>query len=179
MNGDIFQLEIFGRGFELVAGKINQKKYNFWKNKTLPETTNPKDKSLYLYDHWTDLNNIYHDSGPEFSDRTLLTISKNHKQIFKTYLGIDDLKKEKLKVSKENIAVKEKYYFLGYQYESGTFYDAEFEAKKFDLAKLLIKVENLEEYLIISDVIYDGEEIEKGDYNTTTKEINLKVYKKN
>ena len=50
MNGDIFQLEIFGRGFELVAGKINQKQYNFWKKKTFPEKTNPKDKSLFLDD---------------------------------------------------------------------------------------------------------------------------------
>jgi hypothetical protein len=29
MNGDIFQLEIFGRDFKLVAATINQKQYNF------------------------------------------------------------------------------------------------------------------------------------------------------
>ena len=41
--------------------------------------------------------------------------------------------------------------------------------------KLLISYETIAGFSIITDIEYDGESIDKGDYSTTTKEISLNV----
>ena len=52
-----------------------------------------------------------------------------------------------------------------------------YEIDKID--KLLITYETIAGFSIITDVEYDGESIDKGDYSTTTKEISLNVYQNN
>tara|TARA_Y100000768_G_scaffold193116_1_gene144817 strand:+ start:872 stop:1027 length:156 start_codon:yes stop_codon:yes gene_type:complete len=47
----------------------------------------------------------------------------------------------------------------------------------FEIEKLLIIYETISGFSIITDIEYDGESIDKGDYSTTTKEISLNVNK--
>jgi hypothetical protein len=65
--------------------------------------------------------------------------------------------------------------FLGCQHDKGTFYKTELETQSFDINKLLIVYETIAGFSIITDIEYDGESIDKGDYSTTTKEISLNV----
>ena len=67
---------------------------------------------------------------------------------------------------------------MGYQHDKGTFYKTELEAQSFDVNKLLISYETIAGFSIITDIEYDGESIDKGDYSTTTKEISLNVNQK-
>ena len=48
----------------------------------------------------------------------------------------------------------------------------------FDINKLLISYETIAGFSIITDIEYDGESLDKGDYSTTTKEISLNVNQK-
>ena len=67
---------------------------------------------------------------------------------------------------------------MGYQHDKGTFYKTELEAQSFDINKLLINYETIAGFSIITDIEYDGESLDKGDYSTTTKEISLNVNQK-
>ena len=53
------------------------------------------------------------------------------------------------------------------------------ETQSFEIDKLLITYETIAGFSIITDIEYDGESIDKGDYSTTTKEISLNVYQNN
>ena len=97
--------------------------------------------------------------------------------ILETYLGKKDLKNSKIKFKQHEIKIGSDYFFLGYSHEKGTFYDVEFHTKSFDINKLLISYEVIEGFSIITDIEYDGESIDKGDYSTHTKELSFNVIK--
>ena len=117
--------EIYGVGFELSLGEIDKSKFEYWKDKEiLEEEASKKDNKFNLFsDHWSDLNDIFHDNGPAMLENTKLEVKENDKIILETYLGAG--------------------------------------------------------FSIITDIEYDGESIDKGDYSTTTKEICLNVYQNN
>ena len=137
-----------------------------------------KDKFNLFENYWTDLNDIYHDNGPGMLENTKLEIKKDNKIILETYLGKDDLINSKINFKKHQVKIESDYYFLGYQHDKGTFYKTEFEAQSFDINKLLISYETIAGFSIITDIEYDGESLDKGDYSTTTKEISLNVNQK-
>tara|TARA_B100001540_G_scaffold315338_1_gene342360 strand:- start:1141 stop:1671 length:531 start_codon:yes stop_codon:yes gene_type:complete len=173
-------LEVYGVGFELSLGEIDKSKFEYWKDKEISEEDGSKksDKFNLFKDHWTDLSNIYHDNGPAMLENTKLEIKKNNKIILETYLGKDDIVNSKINFKEHQIKIDKSYYFLGYQYDKGTFYKTELEAQSFDINKLLISYETIAGFSIITDIEYDGESIDKGDYSTTTKEISLNVNQK-
>ena len=117
--------EIYGVGFELSLGEIDKSKFEYWKDKEISEEeASKKDNKFNLFsDHWSDLNDIFHDNGPAMLENTKLEVKENDKIILETYLGAG--------------------------------------------------------FSIITDIEYDGESIDKGDYSTTTKEISLNVYQNN
>ena len=170
-------LEINGTGFELSLGEIDKSKFEYWKDREISdEEASKKNNKFNLFrDHWTDLNDIFHDNGPAMLENTKLEVKENNKTILETYLGAQDLKGSKINFKEHKIKIDSNYYFLGYQYDKGTFYKTELETKSFDINKLLIVYETIAGFSIITDIEYDGESIDKGDYSTTTKEISLNV----
>ena len=170
-------LEINGIGFELSLGEIDKSKFEYWKDREISEedASNKNNKFNLFRDHWTDLNDIFHDNGPAMLENTKLVVKKNNKIIFETYLGAQDLKGSKIQFKEHKIKIDSNYYFLGYQHDKGTFYKTEFETQSFNINKLLILYETIAGFSIITDIEYDGESIDKGDYSTTTKEISLNV----
>ena len=173
-------IEVRGIGFELSIGEIDKSKFEYWKDREISEEDSGKknDKFSLFKDHWTDLSNIYHDNGPAMLENTKLEIKKNDKIILESYLGKDDIVNSKINFKEYQIKIDKSYYFLGYQHDKGTFYKTELEAQSFDINKLLISYETIAGFSIITDIEYDGESIDKGDYSTTTKEISLNVYQK-
>ena len=171
--------EINGVGFELSLGGINKSKFEYWKDREISEeNASEKNNKFNLFrDHWTDLNDIFHDNGPAMLENTKLEVKENNKIIFETYLGAQDLKGSKNQFREHKIKIDSNYYFLGYQHDKGTFYKTELETQSFEIDKLLIIYETIADFSIITDIEYDGESIDKGDYSTTTKEISLNVNK--
>ena len=170
-------IEVRGIGFELSFGEIDKSKFEYWKDREISEEDGSKnDNKFNLFkDHWTDLSNIFHDNGPAMLENTKLEVKENNKTILETYLGAQDLKGSKINFKEHKIKIDSNYYFLGYQHDKGTFYKTELETKSFDINKLLIVYETIAGFSIITDIEYDGESIDKGDYSTFTKEISLNV----
>jgi len=169
--------EINGTGFELSLGEIEKSKFEYWKDREISEEdASEKNNKFYLFrDHWTNLNDIFHDNGPAMLENTKLEVKENNKTILETYLGVQDLKGSKIQFKEHKIKIDSNYYFLGYQHDKGTFYKTELETQSFEIDKLLITYETIAGFSIITDIEYDGESIDKGDYSTTTKEISLNV----
>jgi hypothetical protein len=169
--------EIYGIGFELSIGKIDKSKFEYWKDKELTEkNASKKNNKFNLFkDHWTDLNDIFHDNGPAMLENTKLQVKKKNKIILETYLGVEDLKGSKINFKEHKNKINSNYFFLGYQHDKGTFYKTELQTQSFDIKKLLIIYETIAGFSIITDIEYDGESIDKGDYSTFTKELSLNV----
>ena len=168
--------EINGIGFELSLGEIDKSKFEYWKDKEISGEDMNEDNQFSLFkDHWTDLNDIFHDNGPAMLENTKLEVKENNKIIFETYLGDQDLKGSKINFKEHKIKIDSNYYFLGYQHDKGTFYKTELETQSFNVDKLLIVYETIAGFSIITDIEYDGDSIDKGNYSTTTKEISLSV----
>tara|TARA_B100001094_G_scaffold238987_1_gene234481 strand:- start:76 stop:609 length:534 start_codon:yes stop_codon:yes gene_type:complete len=172
--------EIYGIGFELSLGEIDKSKFEYWKDKEISEEEMNEDNDFRLFkNHWTDLSDIFHDNGPAMLENTKLEVKENNKIILETYLGAQDLVGSKINFKEHKIKINNDYYFLGYQHDKGTFYKTELETKSFEIDKLLITYETIAGFSIITDIEYDGESIDKGDYSTTTKEISLNVNQNN
>ena len=173
-------IEVRGIGFELYIGEIDKSKFEYWKDKEISEEDGNKedDKFNLFKDHWTDLSDIFHDNGPAMLENTKLEVKENNKIILETYLGAQDLVGSKINFKEHKVKIDSKYYFLGYQHDKGTFYKTELETQSFEIDKLLIIYETIADFSIITDIEYDGESIDKGDYSTTTKEISLNVNQK-
>lgn len=173
-------IEVRGIGFELSIGEIDKSKFEYWKDKEISEEDGNKedDKFNLFKDHWTDLSDIFHDNGPAMLENTKLEVKENNKIILETYLGAQDLVGSKINFKEHKVKIDSKYYFLGYQHDKGTFYKTELETQSFEIDKLLIIYETIADFSIITDIEYDGESIDKGDYSTTTKEISLNVNQK-
>ena len=91
-------LEIYGIGFELSLGEIDKSKFEYWKDREISEEdASKKNNELSLFsDHWTDLNDIFHDNGPAMLENTKLEVKENDKIILETYLGAQDLDGSKI-----------------------------------------------------------------------------------
>ncbi len=173
-------VEVYGIGFELSIGEIDKSKFEYWKDKEISEEDTNKNNEFNLFkDHWTDLSDIFHDNGPAMLENTKLEVKENNKIIIETYLGAQDLVGSKINFKEHKIKIDANYYFIGYQHDKGTFYKTEFETKSFEIDKLLITYETIAGFSIITDIKYDGDSLDKGDYSTTTKEISLNVNQNN
>ena len=176
----MISLEINGIGFELSLGEIDKSKFEYWKDREISEEDASENKKKFnlFKDHWTDLNDIFHDNGPAMLENTKLEVKENNKIILETYFGVQDLTESKINFKEHKIEIDRNYYFLGYQHDKGTFYKTELETQSFNVDKLLIVYETIAGFSIITDIEYDGESIDKGDYSTTTKEISFSVNQK-
>ena len=90
-------LEIYGIGFELSLGEIDKSKFEYWKDREISEEdASKKNNELSLFsDHWTDLNDIFHDNGPAMLENTKLEVKENDKIILETYLELKTLMDQK------------------------------------------------------------------------------------
>ena len=81
--------EINGVGFEISIGEIDKSKFEYWKDREITEEdASKKDNQFSLFsDHWSDLNDIFHDNGPAMLENTKLEVKENDKIILETYLG--------------------------------------------------------------------------------------------
>ena len=76
--------EIYGVGFELSLGEIDKSKFEYWKDREISEEdASEKNNKFNLFrDHWTDLNDIFHDNGPAMLENTKLQVKENNKIVW-------------------------------------------------------------------------------------------------
>tara|TARA_B100000886_G_scaffold300081_1_gene228933 strand:- start:187 stop:588 length:402 start_codon:yes stop_codon:yes gene_type:complete len=105
--------EIYEIGFELSLGEINKSKFEYWKDKEISEEDMNEDNEFSLFkDHWTDLNDIFHDNGPAMLENTKLEVKEDNKIILETYLGVQDFVRSKINFKEHKIKINNDYYFL-------------------------------------------------------------------
>ena len=99
--------EIYGVGFELSLGEIDKSKFEYWKDREISEedASNKNNKFNLFRDHWTDLNDIFHDNGPAMLENTKLEVKENDKIILETYLGVQDLSGSKINFKENTIKI--------------------------------------------------------------------------
>jgi hypothetical protein len=183
-----YRVEITGYGGEVYFGSVDRKVYDFFKEKKIlieeyatgwdeevwefvPDDLQPfPPGSPYDCDHGA------HTSGATFDESSHITVyDETGKEVWTSPLGsaleavgvesdcidercIDDLYEPGTPV------------FWGAQGEKGLFFSNEFELHSpFDPKKLRVLYEDIDGWPLTSGVVYDGEDIDGNDYDTSGK----------
>ena len=183
-----YNIYIGGYGGEAYAGKVDQKVYEYFKEKQIDiqQYANdwddlfddvPSDMRPFWPGSAYDCDNLFHASGAELSNLNEIEVNdETGKQHWACAAGLNELEDAGVIVNEmggcdfedldENTIVH-----WGGQGEKGTFFDGEFTLRApFDPKKLVIGYENCDGWWIINSVEYDGEEIDGSSaYSTTGK----------
>lgn len=181
------RLLIQGYGGECYAGTVDRKIYDYFAKRKIDmdEYANDWDGDINVPENMQpfspgsayECDNLFHASGAELSDLNEIRVEdENGKDLWVHDLRCDSLNKTGVIVGEGGGAELDDLeegtvVFWGGQGEKGCFFDAEFTLKApFDPKKLQISYENCDGWYIISNVEYDGEELDgTGGYSTTGK----------
>ena len=184
-----YRIEIYGRGGEIVIGKIKREFYDFfeeneldiedyaWNHDYFEENEDveiPEDIRPFEPGDWYDCDNIAHEYGPCVDD-AYVTITQDNEVLFENV--------EASELSQQGLTLEggaEYYpneeledgdaYFLGQSIEKGHFLTFEFEADSFNLEKLTFNVVDVDGWELITSAKYDDQDIEDmGDLSTEGK----------
>lgn len=190
-----FEIHLTGYGGEIVLGRITENQYNYWKDREdLDEYANDYDNEIDVPDEvkfitdgsWYECDDLIHENGCEFSNACWITVyDEDGNEVFTSCLDYEDLESKGVYV--DGIANDEyrvewdsdaKYYFLGQNFEKGTFQTYEVEDYKFDPAKLNFRINDIEGWTLVTGVSYMSEELDDtGGYSTTGKSCEFRVFK--
>lgn len=184
-----YTLSISGYGGEAYAGVVDREEYEFFKARKV-------DIAQYAYDwdddKWSDIphnmrpfdpgspyecDNFFHASGADLDSSNFIIVSdENGDEHWSSGAGYSALESAGVKVdciSSNEIADLDEgdVVFWGGNGEKGTFFDGEIElTEPFDPRKLTIYYEDCDDWCLITNVEYDGNEIDgSGGYSTTGK----------
>lgn len=183
-----YRVEIWGYGGEIYWGAVDRKIYDHFKEK---EIDIEQYASGWDYDMWKDIpdelqpfppgagyecDHGAHLSGATFDESSYVTVyDEKGEQVWQSSLDSVALAKEGV----EYDCIDEKYVndydpgtvvFMGAQGEKGLFFSNEFELRApFDPSKLRINYEDMDGWMLTSNVSYNGEDIDGNDYDTTGK----------
>lgn len=189
-----FEIHLTGYGGEIVLGRITKEQYEFWKNRDdLEEFANdwddeykiPEEMKFISNGNWYECDDLIHENGCEFSNACWITVyDENNNEIFNCPLDYTDLEnrgvfmegalQDEYRIEWDSDA---KYYFLGQNFEKGTFQTYEIEDYKFDPAKLNFRINDIEGWVLVTGVSYKSEELDDtGGYSTTGKSCEYRVF---
>ena len=183
-----YKIEIWGYGGEVYWGEVDRKIYDFFKSKSIDigQYASDWDDSM-----WTDIpdemrpfepgaaydcDHGCHLSGATFDSGSYVTVyDETGEQIWQSSLdsvelaehgvGFECIDEKYISEYEEGTVV-----FFGAQGEKGLFFGNEFELRSpFDPSKLQINYEDCDGWALTSGVIYDGEDIDGNDYDTSGK----------
>ena len=171
-----YKIEIYSRGFEIGIGSITKEQYEYWEDRDeedLGEALNqnidydseevPEEAQFkYHYNEYSDCAEAY---GPDAHTSTLV-IKEDDNEIFNDDLMTffsEELGTEENAVGTESTYISDLapgYYVYWEHGGKGLYFDAEFEAEKFDPKLLVFKTSCVEGNDVIVSVEYDGVEVE-------------------
>jgi len=167
----IYELNINGNGGESVIGKITQKQFEYWADKSDEEGTlshlfwdayeeddgNPitdPEHELFL-GPWYELDNIEHCNGAQM-DMLEVTITDEDSKVVHETSEPDNVVVELIHIDDQESG----FYFKGWTSEKGNFYSAEIETENFDAKLLKYHAVNMDGDVMIVSVEYNGEELD-------------------
>lgn len=189
-----YEVLLQGYGGEIAIGSITKEQYNFWKDRDDldeyaydwdNEMDVPESLRMFGSGSWYECDNISHQSGCEFSDMcSVVVIDEDGNEVWSSPLSIPALENRGVYVdgiNSEEEWVEDtdyRYYFVGQNFEKGTFQTYEIETMgKFDPWKLNFSIVNVNGWVLVNGVSYQSEELEDtGAYSTTGKSNEFKVY---
>jgi hypothetical protein len=189
-----FEIHLTGYGGEIVLGRITKEQYEFWRDREdLEEFTGdwddemdiPEEMKFFSSGSWYECDDLVHENGCEFSNACWVTVyDKDNIEVFSCPLDFTELENKGVFV--DGIAQDEyrvqwdsdsKHYFLGQNFEKGTFQTYEVEDYKFNPQKLNFQINDIEGWTLVTGVSYMSEELDDtGGYSTTGKSCDFKVY---
>ena len=182
-----------GYGGEIVVGTIDKDKAQYFEDNDIDldeyatdwdnESGVPEDMQPFTPGEWHDCDDIAHESGVEMSELCYITIvDVNGKDIWQESLDPNHLEEIGVTIdSDETFASDSLSYgdnaFIGQSIEKGTFFDGEILLRApFDPKKLRICYTDIEGWLLVNSVEYDGEEVEGYDgYDTRGKSMEFNI----
>ena len=189
-----YEVLLQGYGGEIVIGSITKEQYEFWKDREDldeyaydwdGEMDVPTAMRMFEYGSWHDCDNISHQSGVEFSDMcSVIVVDEEGNEVWSSPLSIPALENRGVYVDGINSEEEwventdHRYYFLGQNFEKGTFQTYEIETiGKFDPWKLNFSIVNINGWVLVNGVSYESEELDDtGGYSTTGKSSEYKVH---
>ena len=182
-----YRIEITGYGGELYYGRVDRKIYDLFKEKKIDieQYAAGWDEEMFK-DIPDDMRpfepgNPYdilgtHESGATFSDDSYVTVyDENGDEVWSSPLGTAALDAAGVEVSQWCEESFDDYdsgtvVFYGAQGEKGLFFGNEFKiTAPFDPKKLVISYGSYDGWDLVSGLIYDGEDIDSYDYDTSGK----------
>lgn len=178
---------IQGYGGETYAGTVDRKIYDYFASRKIDideyasdwenELEVPDDMQPFPPGSAYECDNMWHASGAELSSLNTISVeSSDGDTIWEMDCGHNSLENQGVKVTESSNKELEDLeegtvVFWGGNGEKGCFFDGEFLLKApFDPKKLEICYENCDDWYIITNVYYDGEDVDgQSGYSTTGK----------
>jgi hypothetical protein len=183
-----YRVEITGGGGEVYWGKVDRKIYDFFKDKSIDieQYANsweegmwediPEDMRPFPAGAGYECDSEAHMGGATFDEGSYITVyDETGAEVWTSQLGHSELEEN----GADADCIDEKYIgeypegtvvFWGAQGEKGLFFGNEFElTAPFDPSKLKVLYEDMDGWALTSGVMYNGEDIDGSDYDTTGK----------
>lgn len=179
-TGGSFEINVFGRGGETVVGRISKSQFDYWddhRDDIDDHLSSGGDdvSDEFNLGEWSDHDDVAHCSGADFSasQTRIQVIDASGKEIWSIDADRDLLEEKGIEVElQDEMAIYQLppgFYFCGRSFEKGSFFSAKVETNLFDPKKLKFEVRDVNEWVLLVSVFYDGEELDGSDgYNTTT-----------
>lgn len=182
-----YRIEIGAYGGEIYFGTVDRKIYEFFKEKKIDIEQYassweeelwediPSDMRPFEPGSPYDIGGI-HESGATFDDSNVVTVyDENGNEVWSSALGTEALEAEGVQFEEtEEQYISENpegtVVFYGAQGEKGLLFGNEFELRApFDPKKLCINYGDFDGWQMVTGVVYDGQDIDGYDYDTSGK----------
>lgn len=181
-----YKIEIYGDGAELVIGNLTKKQVNAI-NKTIDE--NDLDSVSDFFDdedllkkhkipYWHQIDNLYHKYGAYYSNSTIKVTDHNENVILDT----ECVEIESSNFEEKVFEVDKKPLVFSISEDSGLCFSTTIELEddeEFDINKLTLLIDEIiveAEYVIISKILYDEEELYSDGEDTDGELFTINIY---
>jgi hypothetical protein len=185
-----YALSLTGYGGEITLGTVDRKIYDYfeengisldeWNNDWDDELEVPYELQPFPPSCWYECDNLAHQSGVELSLSNYITVEdENNNEVWSHTLDPADLSEIGVEVEEvEEVYSSEQpagtVVCYGQSVEKGLFFRGEIKlTSPFNPKKLKINYSDIDGWRLVSSVIYDGEELESWDYDTTGKSFEV------
>jgi hypothetical protein len=172
----VYTIRCWGYGGEIVLGNVDRKVYKYFKDNDVDleeyasswaddETDVPVDFRPFNPGAWYECDDIAHAAGVEMSEYCYIAlVDSNGDTVWDHALEPYMLEESEIEVECDNeyyaSEESENIVFLGQSIEKGTFFTSEIElAAPFDPTKLKLVYDDVEGFMLLSSVFYNGEEV--------------------
>lgn len=188
-----YRISLWGYGGEYVMGTVDREVYDYFKKRRLSvsdyawdsdnEYEVPDELQPFPPGSWYECDNMCHASGVDRNSGTLQVSDENGNDVYTISLeNIDGYSDGSPEIScSEEVWIDEKdpgtVVFIGVSGEKGTFFEGDIELNEpFDSSKLTVYYDEIDGNEIVTQVEYDGVEIDNEGANTNGKSSDFGFY---